>query len=185
MADLTPNDLLADRWAFGPWCWVVDVVELLPVPIPCRGMQGLWPVEDSSEEAAQALDDLVPVKVLTWSALTLLQPYASAIAYGPKRIENRLWRRAVPPGGLWVGLHAGSALYCPEEELIPFRVCRRSREEQAQEFVEAVLDDWRDPLTPIGPHWPDAPTVCELPRGVLLGAMRISQILPYPEVRRG
>lgn len=39
--------------------------------------------------------------------ISLLQPYASAIVSGPKRVENRprsLFQ--VPPGGIWVGIHA-------------------------------------------------------------------------------
>lgn len=31
------------RWAFGPWCWVLDDVRAIE-PVPCRGAQGLWPL---------------------------------------------------------------------------------------------------------------------------------------------
>lgn len=30
------------RWAFGPWCWLLDDVRRLADPIPARGKQGLW-----------------------------------------------------------------------------------------------------------------------------------------------
>lgn len=32
------------RWYFGSYGWVLDDVRVLPEPIPCRGMQGLWDV---------------------------------------------------------------------------------------------------------------------------------------------
>lgn len=33
-----------DPWFFGPFGWVLEDVTALAEPIPCRGMQGLWPV---------------------------------------------------------------------------------------------------------------------------------------------
>lgn len=33
-----------DPWFFGPYGWQLTDVVALPEPIPCRGMQGLWPV---------------------------------------------------------------------------------------------------------------------------------------------
>jgi len=33
-------------WFFGPYGWVLDDVRTLATPVPCRGMQGLWPVPD-------------------------------------------------------------------------------------------------------------------------------------------
>lgn len=173
---MTPAELFDDPWAFGPWCWIVDRVELLPDQEPCRGMQGLWPLED---EMRRILSDLAgdPVYV----GLTLLQPYASAIAAGVKRVENRPWRRPIPRGGLWVGLHAGASLYIPEEEVQTFRACRRTRAAQARDWTENVLDEWRAPPMRGEPHWPNAPTATELPLGCMLGAMRISAILRYPD----
>ncbi len=99
------------------------------------------------------------------SALTLLQPYASAIAVGPKRVENRPWRRTIPPGGLWVGLHAGKTFYDGQDE------------------SESLLDCWRiqDVAFPDDPHWPNAPCTAELPLGCMLGAMHVREILRYPE----
>lgn len=39
--------------------------------------------------------------------LSLLQPYADAYANGPKDVENRSRKLFnVPPGGMWVGIHA-------------------------------------------------------------------------------
>jgi hypothetical protein len=45
--DIRPPESLdlSGRWAFGPWCHVVGEKFILPEPIPCRGMQGWWPVE--------------------------------------------------------------------------------------------------------------------------------------------
>lgn len=66
--------------------------------------------------------------------LTLRQPMASAIIYGPKRVENRYTNIArIPPGGLWVVIHAGKTLWpatrqgmidagwkkCPPIEFLP------------------------------------------------------------------
>jgi hypothetical protein len=48
--------LQANEHANGPWCWVLEDVVRLPVPIPCRGMQGLWDVDARLEaQIAQAL----------------------------------------------------------------------------------------------------------------------------------
>lgn len=174
---MTPADLRDDPWAFGPWCWVVDRVELFSAPYACRGMQGLWPVTE--RVLVDALDALVDDR-RQWSALTLLQPYASAIAYGPKRVENRPWRRRVPPGGMWVGLHAGQ-LWGNPDLLVPFRQCGRTKAAQVRDQVEETLDEWRAPPLPGEPHWPNAPTVAELPLGCMLGAIHIAAILPYPE----
>lgn len=155
------SDLLRDPWAVGPWCWCVDEVRLLPAPIPCRGMQGLWPV--SLAHIVDALDALAGVRQ-TWSALTLLQPFASAISHGPKRVENRPWRRRVPPGGMWIGLHAGVGLY-----------------DRAQLLVTA----WRDPRPVPDPPfglWPGAPALEDMPRGAMLGAMHVASIVRYPSL---
>lgn len=159
---MTPAELRADPWAFGPWCWVVDDVKLLPEPVPCRGMQGLWPV---SAELRLRLFSATGVQV--GHALTLLQPYASAIAIGPKRIENRPWRRVLPPGGLWIGLHAGKALFGGRPNVVGMlRIWRRE-------------GGWR-PEAP-DPTWLEAPQVDDLPLGAMLGAVHVAEILRYPE----
>ena len=38
-----------DKWFFGPFGWVLDDVELLNWPVPCRGFLGLWQVEEVVE----------------------------------------------------------------------------------------------------------------------------------------
>lgn len=43
-----------DRWFFGPWGWILDDVQKLATPVPCRGMQGLWPVPPTIEEKVRA-----------------------------------------------------------------------------------------------------------------------------------
>lgn len=167
------EDLSADPWAFGPWCFVIADVRILPTPIPCRGMQGWWPMEEEHRDALSAICPLRPYdRVL--SAVTLLQPFASAVAYGPKRIENRPVRRRIPPGGVWLGLHAGKALYCSDA------IARgtTSRTVQADAFVRRMLTRWSLGAEP--PSWPEAPRVEQLPRGCLLGAMHIVDCLPYP-----
>lgn len=49
-----PNTVPLDqeRWACGPWCWLLDDVCALAEPIPCRGAQGLW---DVPEEIARRI----------------------------------------------------------------------------------------------------------------------------------
>jgi hypothetical protein len=39
-----------DRWFFGPCGWLLEDVRKLAHPIPCRGMQGLWPVPEAVEQ---------------------------------------------------------------------------------------------------------------------------------------
>lgn len=85
-------------------------------------------------------------------ALTLQQPYASAIAIGPKRIENRPWRRTLPAGGEWVALHAGRTLY----------------EGQSSDDLHAQMVEC---------GWTDCPLLGDLPRGVLLGVMHVDAIV--------
>lgn len=58
LPDRRAAELLSDDWAFGPWCLHVAEVRLLPEPMPCRGMLGLWPVTDQAISAA--LDEIVP-----------------------------------------------------------------------------------------------------------------------------
>jgi hypothetical protein len=157
---VTPEQLRADPWAFGPWCHHVDEVRLLVRPIPARGMQGRWPLSHELRVAMQ-----LQLDVVVTNALTLLQPYASAIAIGPKRM-------IVPPGGLWLGLHAGKELY------------------GGPEYAAELLADWRcacipgprsGGAPPDGPSWPTAPNVAELPLGVLLGAMHVAGSYRYPD----
>lgn len=44
--------LLDDKWFFGPIGWVLEDVQKLEEPIPCRGMLDLW---DVPQEISQAL----------------------------------------------------------------------------------------------------------------------------------
>ena len=53
-----PLGLTPSAWAFGPWCLRIGAVRLLDQPIECRGMLGLWPVNDGV--VARALEALVP-----------------------------------------------------------------------------------------------------------------------------
>jgi hypothetical protein len=176
------SDLISDPWACGPFCWIIDDVDLLPDPIPCRGAQGLWHVGEAMSAALSNATGLG--KYRWWQALTVLQPYATAIALGPKRVENRLWRRRILPGGLWLGLHAGKALVCPDNWASdPYG---RPRAEVAEEEAEDMLASWRDNAIASrwhisdGPKWAEAPNLADMPRGAMLGAMHIAAIVPYP-----
>jgi hypothetical protein len=44
-------------------------------------------------------------------ALTIQQPFASAIVHGPKRIENRMWRPPPYVIGQRIAIHAGKTVY--------------------------------------------------------------------------
>ena len=156
---MTPDDLVLDPWALGPVCFVIDEVRCLPKPIPCRGAQGWWSF-DSEMYAPLAELACAPLR----RALTLQQPYASAIAVGPKRVENRTVGRRIPPQGLWVGLHAGKTLYRPE-----------SAHGRLAAWWNEELSEWRREL------WPDAPSVEALPFGAMLGVMHVAVCLRYPE----
>lgn len=37
-----------DPWWCGPWGWCLDDVIALPEPVPCRGAQGLWSLDDEA-----------------------------------------------------------------------------------------------------------------------------------------
>lgn len=93
--------------------------------------------------------------------LTLLQPYASAIVYGPKRTENRPWSPASLARGepMWIVVHAGATLYEPE----PPRT------------LGLLLHEMRD-------LWPDMPTsVRDFPMRAALGVMRCRVAEEYVE----
>lgn len=152
---MTPAEARANPWAFGPWCWVVAEVRCLPERVLCRGMPGTFPLERIPRQFVSTLAGR-----MVDAAISLQQPYASAVAAGVKPIENRTWRRVVPPEGLWLGLHAGR---------------------QDWPNGGALLDQWRSERDPSRPRWTDAPLFAELPRGCLIGVIRVSAIHRYEE----
>ena len=92
-------------------------------------------------------------------ALTVRQPWATAILEGPKRIENRSW---ICPGPFprWIAIHASMT---------------------AEDHAEEIVANWRGasrwPDAQTG-AWPGAPmwtayTDCPYRRGVLLGAAEV------------
>jgi hypothetical protein len=152
--------VLVDPWAFGPWCWIIDEVIALPERIPCGGRQGTWHLND---EQIRAFGD-AGIRTIPSYGLTLLQPYASAILDGPKRVENRPWRRNLPPKGRWYALHAGKALY-PRAGLLT-RMWQTT--------------SGHDGAPPFG-LWPEAPPVDTMPRSAIIGAFHVRAIVRYPE----
>lgn len=84
--------------------------------------------------------------------ISLLQPYASAIIVGPKRVENRPRSMfAVPEGGIWVGIHASKGWWDIDWSL------------------------WRR-------DWPTASMLQrDYPRGVVLGAAHVVAVHKYAE----
>lgn len=160
------EDLLRDPWATGRWCWVVDDVQRLRRPVPLRGSLGLWRLPPSVDAFLHLGDD-APTH-----ALTVLQPFASAIIDGPKRVENRDWRFKVPAGGRWIGVHAGKEWWSHAEAA-------------GGRCAADLIEEWADRPDPLWPQqgiWPEArnyyPTNMGL--GVLIGAMHVDQILEYP-----
>ncbi len=47
-------ELLEDRFAFGPWCWVLRDPEMFRHPIPYRGRLGLYVVDHATSLLASA-----------------------------------------------------------------------------------------------------------------------------------
>lgn len=86
--------------------------------------------------------------------LSLLQPFASAVASGHKKAENRDWRRLLE-GPIWVALHAGKEIYPDAVDL-------------------DMIENWR-----ADGRWPDAPELKQMPRSSILGVIRIDEVLPY------
>lgn len=73
----TPEELIADPWAFGPWVWCVDEVRLfgrLSAP-RLRGMPGLFPLPEEVRVLSRRELGVEPIV-----GLTVLEPFASAIA---------------------------------------------------------------------------------------------------------
>lgn len=87
-----------------------------------------------------------------WRAISILQPYASAIISGPKRVENRgtvVWRP--PRGGHWVAVHASKGWY--------------------------DVDPWSWDV--IWPESPDLDDEAAWTRGAILGVMHVAEVRSY------
>jgi hypothetical protein len=172
-AEAAMEALRADPWAFGPYCWLIDEVFQLPAPVPCKGLLNLW--ETTAEQrAAFASAGFTEAKVPK-QALSVRQPWASAIIHGPKRVENRTWARKLPPGGLWLAVHAASALDGTQEDV--------------RGWLAVVLGrpNRRPPPHPqlarLHGLWPSAPPLAALPLGAIIGAVHVHRILEYPTWR--
>lgn len=58
-----PFRLRANPSAFGPWCYLIDRVVLLPEPMPCRGMNGTWPI---ARIAGKPVAEAVETAIAGW-----------------------------------------------------------------------------------------------------------------------
>ena len=91
-------------------------------------------------------------------ALTIRQPWADAIAYGPKRVENRSWKLPVAHHGARILIHAGAQPDRTAQDFAPGGVYGqmflRLRAEIGQrgKFVASA--------TLSGCHWSDDGTCC-------------------------
>lgn len=52
---LTVDDVLKHPYTEGPWAWVLRDVRELPMPVICRGAQGLWDVSPYTVEDMRRL----------------------------------------------------------------------------------------------------------------------------------
>lgn len=180
------DELKADPWAFGPWCYPVAQVITLSDPIrDVPGMLGFWRLTDAIRAD---LSERTGVQVE--SGFTLQQPYATAIAGytrdkvfypGPKRIENRPQRRILGTDGLWVALHAGAQLYCDPDWLKSGALAGDSKRSIRHLWTHDRLDLWRNGAElDSTPMWPDAPELTELPMACILGVMLLKPAIRYP-----
>lgn len=88
-------------------------------------------------------------------ALSLWQPWAS-LWLSPRKVhETRSWKLQVPTGGFWLAVHAA----------------KRFEREVGFELRD-ILDD------EFGPHWQ-----MELPRGAVVGCVRIVECQPTETIR--
>merc|ERR1712192_21798 len=64
-----------------------------------------------NETASCAQYELVQQEeLLSAKAITVKQPFSSAIVLGFKTVENRSWKLSLPPsGGRWMAVHAGAS----------------------------------------------------------------------------
>lgn len=93
----------------------------------------------------------MPIKTGEIRGLTLYQPYASAIIFGPKRVENRPRNMAhVPPGGFWIAVQAA------------LKMAHQS-----------------DVLKMRNLGWMECPDETALPTGCIIGLAHVSKNIPY------
>lgn len=89
--------------------------------------------------------------------LSIRQPFADAILYGPKRAENREVRVNVPEGGLWIAVHTGKNFFFSKRDW---------REERG--YLKSLWDGILDDLD-------------EYVYGSIIGIARITQCLTPDE----
>jgi hypothetical protein len=94
--------------------------------------------------------------------LSLQQPYATALVAGTKDGENRPRRIfKVPPGGMWVAVHASAKDY--------------GKGKAEQEHVREIVRR----------KWPGLPAGNLLARGAIIGAVRFDWDEAFPELYHG
>ncbi len=88
--------------------------------------------------------------------MSLWEPWASALAFGPKGLENRSWRRELPPGGIDLAVYA----------------CKGG-------FHRGVAAELRADL------WPECPSDEDLflSRGSIVGVIHVDRIDPVSQWR--
>lgn len=102
--------------------------------------------------------------------LTVLEPFASSIIHGPKRVENR---KDAPPDRLckghafWILVHTGSRLY-PGVTREDFTLPRSTVDPSPCEGDLGLGDDEDAP-----PLWPDCPPFAAFEPRAIIGAARV------------
>lgn len=101
-------------------------------------------------------------------ALTVRQPFGSAVILGAKPIENRDGVFFdVGPKGRWIALHAAKAWY---PSFDPKRSTSR-RADIRNDHADAV--DWLDDM------WPSRPALDEMPLGSILGMVHVRRVWDF------
>ena len=93
-------------------------------------------------------------------ALSMKQPYASAILSGGKRAENRPRKLGIRPGGEWLLLHASRGFYW-------------TREDWERWGLDLLWETWADAPGERGAY----------ERGVILGVIHVVEEAPYDLTR--
>jgi hypothetical protein len=96
--------------------------------------------------------------VTAFRALTIRQPWADAITYGPKRVENRTWKLPAKHEGARILIHAAAQADRPADDFDPGgpygQMFLRLRSKIGQRGAVVAI------ATITGCHWSDDGTCC-------------------------
>ena len=157
-----------------------EPAERLPSPPAARVPPASSPGADSFTTAAAAVAPAAPAATSgggklprpaggSLKALTIKQPFASAIMAGVKRVENRSWAPNLPPSGLWVAVHAAASFHPSGPELDALRSAWPAKK------PPEARSSREDASTTRPRHVPQAMRSLDAyPLGAILGLMHLS-----------